>query len=106
MLSKTHSTDTFFFSISILLLVFVPGFGFYNAGARRWLSFGPISFQPAEFLKFAYVVYLASWLESRSKSISSFKFGLLPFAIMSGFIASFLILQPDIGTLGVLMATV
>ena len=92
-------------AIFLMFLVFVPGFGFYNAGARRWLSFGPISFQPAEFLKFAYIVYLASWLESRSKSIGSFKFGLLPFAIMSGFIASFLVLQPDIGTLAVLMAT-
>src|SRR3989344_4851687 len=95
-----------FCAIFLMFLVFVPSLGFYSAGARRWLSFGPVSFQPAEFLKFAYVVYLAAWLESRSKSISSFKFGLLPFAIMSGFIASFLILQPDIGTLGVLMATV
>lgn len=93
-------------AIFLMFLVFVPGIGFYTGGARRWLNLGPISFQPAEFLKFAYVVYLASWLESRSKSIGSFKFGLLPFAIMSGFIASFLILQPDIGTLGVLMATV
>ena len=93
-------------AIFLMFLVFVPGLGFYHAGAKRWLDLGPVSFQPAEFLKFAYVLYLAAWLETRSKSISSFKFGLLPFAIMSGFIASFLVLQPDIGTLGVLMATV
>lgn len=93
-------------AIFLMFLVFVPGLGLYHAGAKRWLSFGQVSFQPAEFLKFAYVLYLAAWLESRLKSISSFKFGFLPFAIMSGFIASFLVLQPDIGTLGVLMATV
>lgn len=92
--------------IFLMFLVFVPALGMYHAGARRWLSFGPFSFQPAEFLKFAYVVYLASWLESKVKSISSFKFGLLPFFIMSAFIASFLILQPDVGTLGVLLASI
>lgn len=94
------------FSIFLMFLVFVPSLGMYHAGARRWISLGLFSFQPAELLKFAYVVYLAAWLESKSKSIGSFKFGLLPFLIMSAFIASFLILQPDVGTLGVLIASI
>lgn len=93
-------------AIFLTSLVFIPGFGFHYGGANRWLSLGPVSFQPSEFLKLAYIIYLAAWLESKSKSISSFKFGFLPFIIMSGFIASFLIMQPDIGTLGVLMASI
>lgn len=92
--------------IFLMFLVFVPSLGMYHAGARRWISVGPFSFQPAEFLKFAYVVYLAAWLESKSKAVGTFKFGLLPFLIMSAFIASFLVLQPDIGTLGVLLASI
>src|SRR3989344_2411810 len=67
---------------------------------------GVISFQPSEFMKFAYIVYLAAWLETRGKELRSFKFGFLPFIIMSVFIASFLVFQPDIGTLGVLMISV
>src|SRR3989344_5149320 len=92
--------------IFLMFLVFVPSLGMYHGGARRWISIGSFSFQPAEFLKFAYVVYLAAWLESKSKAVGSFKFGLLPFLIMSAFIASVLILQPDIGTLGVLLASI
>src|SRR3989344_3976430 len=94
------------FGIFLMFLVFVPALEMYHAGARRWISLGPISLQPAEFLKFAYVAYLAAWLESKSRTIGSFKFGLLPFLIMSAFIASFLILQPDIGTLAVLLAAI
>lgn len=91
---------------ALMVLVLIPQFSLYHGGARRWISLGPISFQPAEFLKFAFVAYLASWLESRGKQISSFKFGLLPFLIMSAFVALFLIFQPDIGTLLVILSTV
>lgn len=94
------------FAVGLMVLVFVPYVSFYHGGARRWLSFRSISFQPSEFLKFAFVLYLASWLEVRFKQITSFKFGFLPFLIMSGFVASFLIFQPDIGTLLVLLLTV
>ncbi len=93
-------------AVFLMFLSLLPGIGFLHGGARRWITFGPISFQPAEFLKFAYVIYLAAWLESKSKAISSFKFGFLPFVIMSAFVASFLVSQPDIGTLGVLMAAI
>lgn len=92
--------------ILMSLVLFVPKLSFFYGGAKRWLSYGFISFQPSEFLKFAFVLYLASWFEKRPNNISSFKFGLLPFAIMSGFVASFLILQPDIGTLFVLLLVV
>lgn len=93
-------------SIFLMFLVFLPKIGFYHGGAKRWLNLGPITFQPSELLKFAYIVYLSAWFESKTKQIKSIKFGLIPFAIMTGFIASFLILQPDIGTLGVLVASI
>src|SRR3989344_1327076 len=89
-----------------LMVLVLTKMGVAYGGAQRWLSLGPISFQPSEFLKFAFVAYLASWLESRGKDIGSFKFGLLPFVIMSGFVASFLIFQPDIGTLLVILSAV
>jgi len=93
------------FALFLMFLVLVPSIGFSYGGARRWISIGQVSFQPSELLKFAYIVYLAAWFESRSREIRSFVFGSLPFLIMNGFIASFLVLQPDIGTLGVLMIT-
>jgi len=93
-------------AIFLNFLVFVPNIGYLYGGARRWIGWGSVSFQPSEFLKLAYIIYLAAWLESKAKSITSFKTGFMPFVIMSGFIASFLVMQPDVGTLGVLMASV
>lgn len=92
-------------SFVLLALLFVPSVGYSAGGARRWLALGPISFQPSEFLKLAFVVYLASWLDARRREISSISYGLLPFSLMLGIVGMFLIMQPDIGTLGVIIAT-
>ena len=103
---KNWSVPLMFAACVLMAIVLIPKIGLDYGGARRWIPLGPISFQPAEFLKFAFVAYLASWLESRGKELGSFKFGLLPFLIMSGFVASFLIFQPDIGTLLVILSAV
>lgn len=92
-------------SIILMILVFVPGIGLELKGAHRWIDFKYATFQPAEFLKLAFVLYLAAWMEAKRKNISSFKFGLLPFICMIGVVALLFILQPDIGTLGVLAIT-
>lgn len=103
---KNWSVPLMLVACVLMVLVLIPQISILHGGARRWLSLGPISFQPSEFLKFAFVAYLASWLESRGKDVQSFKFGLLPFVIMSGLVASFLIFQPDIGTLLVMLSAV
>ena len=103
---RTYALPISLLALFLMFLVLVPGIGIYYGGARRWIALGSVTFQPAEFLKFAYVAYLSAWLESKAKAIGSFKFGFLPFLIMSAFIASFLVLQPDIGTLVVLLISV
>ncbi|MDO8555353.1 MAG: putative peptidoglycan glycosyltransferase FtsW [bacterium] len=95
----------FIFSFLLTLLVLVPKIGFWHGGAKRWLSLGSFSFQPSELLKFSFVVYLSSWLAKRKNEIGSFRSGLLPFLIIAGFAAVALVLQPDIGTLGVMCLT-
>jgi cell division protein FtsW len=92
---------TFFLTI----LVFVPNLGFEYGGARRWLSIGPLFFQPSELLKFGFLVYLSSWLASRKEEVSSFKFGLFPFLIIVAFIAVLLIMEPNISALLVIAFT-
>lgn len=39
----------------------------YN-GSRRWLSFGPLSFQPAEYAKLAVILLLAAFVSTRRKT--------------------------------------
>lgn len=95
------------FALSFLasLLVFEPHIGFEHAGAKRWISLGLVTFQPAEFLKFAFIIYLASWISARKNDIGSFKFGLAPFVLIVSFVGAVLVLQPDLGTLTVILAT-
>lgn len=52
--------------LSMLLSLAVLFFGDAYNGSRRWLSIGPLSFQPAEFAKVAVILFL-SWVISNSK---------------------------------------
>ncbi len=90
-------------SLVLVSLVFVPGLGLSHGGARRWLDLGPVSFQPSELLKFAYIAYLAAWFEGKAKQLNSFMLGVLPFLFMNLFVGFFIIKQPDMGTLMVLL---
>jgi cell division protein FtsW len=92
-------------SLILMTLVFIPGIGLELKGATRWIELGPITIQPAEITKLAFIVYLAAWLSTKQKEIRSFSAGFLPFLVMLGVISMFFILQPDIGTLGVLAIT-
>lgn len=92
-------------SLILLIAVFIPGLGIKSGGATRWVRLGPLSIQPTEILKIAFIAYLASWLEKKGKGIRNFSYGLLPFLIMLGFISILVIKQPDLGTLFVLAST-
>ncbi len=92
-------------SFILLALLFIPQFGLSYGGARRWLSIGPINFQPSEILKLSLVIYLASWIDARRSDVGSISYGLLPFSLIISLVGVFLIMQPDIGTLIVITAT-
>ena len=102
---EKYSIFIFLFSLFLTFLVFIPVFGLYYGGAWRWIRLGPVSFQPSEFLKFGFVLYLSAWLSGKQEKVSSFKAGFAPFLIMVGIIAAMLVLQPDIGTLGIILIT-
>ncbi len=100
---KKIAVPLFILAIVFLVLIFIPGLGMKLQGASRWLSLGPISFQPAEFMKLAIILYLASWIESRGKMIMDFKEGLLPFLGILAVVGFLIIKQPDVGTLGAIV---
>ncbi len=90
----------FVLAILTLVLVLIPGVGVELKGAKRWIDLGPISFQPAEFLKLALIVYLASWLAGKKKRIKDFSESLIPFVVFMGIVGILILLQPDVGSLG------
>ncbi len=85
----------FIFSIFLTLLVFIPSISLEHGGARRWISWGPISLQPVEVLKIAFVMYFAGWLSWVKGKAKQIKYGILPLVIMLGIVAGILLQQPD-----------
>lgn len=92
---RKYAFYIFLGAIGCTLLVFVPHLGFSHGGARRWLSLGPVSFQPVEFLKIAFVMYFAAWLAWVKNKVEDFRYGALPLIILLGIIAVILFRQPD-----------
>lgn len=88
-----------------LILIFTP-LGFSSGGAERWLKIGSLTFQPSEFLKISFIIYVAAWLGSNEKRKNNFWLGFLPFLIIGGTISALLILQPSTSMMAVLMASV
>lgn len=64
--------------------------------SRRWLLGGSV--QPAEFAKFAMVVYMAAWLSSKGDKLRQITYGLLPFAIIVGSVCGLIVLEPNFST--------
>ena len=82
----------------LLVLVLVPPFGQSINGTRRWLRWGPFSFQPTELAKLALVLYLADFLARRQATITLFFRGVLPPLLVTGLISGLVLLQPDLGS--------
>jgi cell division protein FtsW len=99
---KKFALHIFILSFLLTALVFVRGIGFEHGGSKRWIKIGLIFFQPSEILKFGFIIYLSAWIASRKSKIESFKSGFLPFLIIIALVGLLLILEPDIGTLGVI----
>ena len=59
--------------LSLVLSTAVLFFGDEYNGSKRWLSIGPLSFQPSEFAKLAVIVLLASVISRRVKKMTSLK---------------------------------
>ncbi|MEK7100253.1 MAG: putative lipid II flippase FtsW [Patescibacteria group bacterium] len=87
---KKIAVPFFFITILLLVVVFIPGVGLSALGARRWISFGSINFQPSEVVKLALALYLAKIADASKKPIAFF----VPLALVCGLI----MLQPDLGT--------
>lgn len=99
---KKYSFVFLILSIGLTMMVFLPQIGLSHGGSTRWLNFSSFTFQPSELLKLSFLIYLASWFESRQRDLSGFNAGLLPFLIITGIIALLLLMQPNFGTFAVI----
>src|SRR5256714_4551635 len=85
-------------SFVLCVAVMVPGIGVSVNGATRWLSAGPVQFQPSELLKLSLVLYSASLLAARPSRLQSVKALARPLLMVVGAACLLLLAQPDMGT--------
>ena len=100
---ERYAYPIYFLSISLLILVLFTGK--VTSGSQRWLSLGPVSFQPSELAKIAILLVLAKFF---SKKGGRKKYRLRdlwqPF-ILIGIPGVLILKEPDLGT-SVLLMTV
>lgn len=85
-------------AIAINLLLFIPSLTLFHGGAARWINIGSFSFQPSEFLKIAFIIYLAAWVQFVREKIATFKFGLAPYLVITTILGGLLLAQSDTDT--------
>jgi cell division protein FtsW len=90
--------------LALTALVFTP-LGMEHGGAKRWVDLGFVTFQPAEFLKYAFIIYIATWLSGMQKHVQTFAKGMLPFFIIIGVVGGIMLMQPDTDTFAIMAAT-
>jgi len=78
------------FSLVSLVTVVIPGLGIKALGAKRWLGYGNLRFQPAELTKLAFILWSAAYFTNQKKK--------LPFLIIMGILVGLIMLEPDLGT--------
>ena len=87
----------FIISLLMLVAVLIPGVGKVVNGARRWLSAGPIGFQPSELAKFAVLIYAADYMVRRMEVKERFFRAVLPMAAAVAVVGMLLLAEPDMG---------
>ncbi len=90
------------FVVSLVLIGLTLIIGQEVNGANRWIRIGPVSLQPSEFIKPAFVV-LAAWLFAAGNKIPSFPGNALA-GLLYVMVSILLVLQPDFGQLLLLSA--
>ncbi|GBE02233.1 Rod shape-determining protein RodA [bacterium BMS3Bbin06] len=91
------------FGILLLLLTIVSGHT--GMGAQRWISLGPISFQPSEIFRIILILVTARFLATKGSPLRFSNLSM--FFLLYGLVPFFLLyLQPDLGTALVLLVIV
>lgn len=92
--------------VAMLIMVLIPGIGREVNGSSRWLPLGPVNLQVAELIKLFAIIYIADYLQRHHGQLHvSFLKVLAPLTLL-GVAALLLLLQPDMGSMVVIMSTV
>ena len=102
---KKNSNNILLICFILLVLVLIPGIGKVRNGSRSWFGIGPLGIQPSEFAKLGLIIYTSKYLSSNDKIIKNIKTGLLPLFTTILIFALLIMLEPDFGTMMVIILT-
>jgi len=92
--------------VVLLVLVLIPGIGREVNGSTRWLPLGPINIQVAEIIKLFAIFYIADYLQRHHGQLQGSFFKVLAPLVLLCFAALLLLMQPDMGSVVVILSTV
>jgi cell division protein FtsW len=92
--------------VIFLILVLIPGIGREVNGSRRWLSLGPVNVQVAELIKLFSIIYVADYLQRHHGQLQGSFFKIFGPLILLAVAAVLLLMQPDMGSVVVILSTV
>lgn len=87
----------FIVSIVLLIAVLLPFIGKSVNGARRWISFGGLNFQPSELAKLGTLLYAANYMVRKMDVKEKFFAAVTPMAVAVAIVGSLLLAEPDMG---------
>ena len=96
---QSSSPWLFMAGVALLVAVLILGIGREVNGARRWISLGPVTFQPSEVMKLLVVLYAADYTVRKAAFMDDLKKGFLPMFAVMFFVAGLLLREPDFGAL-------
>ena len=91
-------------AVSLVLLAVVPFIGAAQGDARRWIDLGFTTFQPSEIAKLAVILYFAALICKYKSDMATFRYGILPFALVLGLIVGLLVLEPHFSAAIIIIA--
>ena len=95
------------FSMALIVLTYIPGFGVAVSGNKNWVSLGgPIQLQPSEFAKLALVLWCADVYARKGKLLTQWRHLIVPMVPVSLLVTALVVGQRDLGTALVLFAIV
>jgi len=86
----------YFFSIALLIIVLIMGK--VTSGSQRWLSLGPISFQPSELAKLTTLMVLAKFFSEKGGFKEYHLMDLWQPFLLVGLPCGLILKEPDLGT--------
>lgn len=104
-LLRKFAWPIYLLALVLLALVLVPHVGLRVNGARRWLGFHGVRFEPSEFAKLALVILLAWYGHHFQRQMPTWSRGIVLPGVLIALLLGLMFVEPDWGAT-ILLATI